>query len=186
MVINPIVGVYISIIIRIPIKGGMTIPNIATFDHGTYVWYCHCLVGSQRFYMMSHAIVYRRRLSDQAASCCLQGRLARARQQCHNAESSGWYGGRQRSSKSGQKASLEVRCHVIFLILQVDSITYFWIRWKHWQIGMFNQHLEEPSCTCTLNDYLIGGSKTMCLIFISTWRDDPIWQLEVPGRRPQF
>ena len=34
--INPIVGVYIPII-RIPIKGGMTIPNIATFDHGTYV-----------------------------------------------------------------------------------------------------------------------------------------------------
>ena len=36
MVIIPIVGVYIPII-RIPIKGGMTIPNIATFDHGTYV-----------------------------------------------------------------------------------------------------------------------------------------------------
>ena len=35
MVINPIVGVYIDTIIRIPIKGGMTIPNIATFDHGT-------------------------------------------------------------------------------------------------------------------------------------------------------
>ena len=36
MVINPIiVGVYIPII-RIPIKGGMTIPNIATFDPGTY------------------------------------------------------------------------------------------------------------------------------------------------------
>ncbi len=34
MVINPIVGVYIPII-RIPIKGGMTIPNVATFDHGT-------------------------------------------------------------------------------------------------------------------------------------------------------
>ena len=34
MVINPIVGVYIPII-RIPMKGGMTIPNIATFDHGT-------------------------------------------------------------------------------------------------------------------------------------------------------
>ena len=34
MVINPIVGVYIPII-RIPIKGGMTIPYIATFDHGT-------------------------------------------------------------------------------------------------------------------------------------------------------
>ncbi len=32
--INPLVGVYIPII-RIPIKGGMTIPNIATFDHGT-------------------------------------------------------------------------------------------------------------------------------------------------------
>ena len=32
---NPIIGVYIPII-RIPIKGGMTIPNIATFDHGTY------------------------------------------------------------------------------------------------------------------------------------------------------
>ena len=37
MVINPIVGVYIPII-RIPIKGGMTIPNIATFDHGTCVY----------------------------------------------------------------------------------------------------------------------------------------------------
>ena len=36
MVINPIVRVYITII-RIPIKGGMTIPNIATLDHGTYV-----------------------------------------------------------------------------------------------------------------------------------------------------
>ena len=35
MVINPIIGFYIPII-RIPIKGGMTIPNIATFDHGTY------------------------------------------------------------------------------------------------------------------------------------------------------
>ena len=35
MVINPIVGVYIPII-RIPNKGGMTIPNIATFDHGTH------------------------------------------------------------------------------------------------------------------------------------------------------
>ena len=35
MVINPIVGVYIPII-RIPIKGGMTIPNIGSLDHGTY------------------------------------------------------------------------------------------------------------------------------------------------------
>ena len=35
MVINPIIGFYIPII-RIPIKGGMTISNIATFDHGTY------------------------------------------------------------------------------------------------------------------------------------------------------
>ena len=35
MVIDPIVGVYIPII-RIPIKGGMTIPNIANFDHGTF------------------------------------------------------------------------------------------------------------------------------------------------------
>ena len=33
--INPIVGVYIPII-RIPLKGGMTIPNIATFDHVTH------------------------------------------------------------------------------------------------------------------------------------------------------
>ncbi len=32
--LNPIVGVYIPII-RIPIESGMTIPNIATFDHGT-------------------------------------------------------------------------------------------------------------------------------------------------------
>ena len=36
MVINPIVGVYIPVI-RIPIKGGMAIPNMATFDHGTSV-----------------------------------------------------------------------------------------------------------------------------------------------------
>ena len=35
MVINPIVGVYIPII-RIPIKGGMTIPNITSLDPGTY------------------------------------------------------------------------------------------------------------------------------------------------------
>ena len=34
--INPIVGVYIPII-RIPIKGGMTIPNTMSFDPGTYV-----------------------------------------------------------------------------------------------------------------------------------------------------
>ena len=37
MVITPIVGVYIPIIrIPIPIKGGMNIPNIATFHHGTH------------------------------------------------------------------------------------------------------------------------------------------------------
>ena len=36
--LNPIVGVYIPII-RIPIKGGMTIRNIASFDHGTYVFF---------------------------------------------------------------------------------------------------------------------------------------------------
>ena len=36
MVINPIVGVYIPII-RIPIKGGMTLLNIEIFDHGTFV-----------------------------------------------------------------------------------------------------------------------------------------------------
>ena len=35
-VINLIVGVYIPII-RVPIKGGMTIPN--TFDHGTCVFF---------------------------------------------------------------------------------------------------------------------------------------------------
>ncbi len=38
MVINPLVGVYMPII-RIPIKAGMTIPNIASFDHGTYMNY---------------------------------------------------------------------------------------------------------------------------------------------------
>ena len=46
MVINPIVGIYIPII-RIPIKGGMTIPNIATFDHGTYniyIYYIYTLI----------------------------------------------------------------------------------------------------------------------------------------------
>ena len=37
MVINPIVGVYIPIIM-IPIKGGMTIPNIATLDPGSFGW----------------------------------------------------------------------------------------------------------------------------------------------------
>ncbi len=40
MVINPIVGVYIPII-RIPIKGGMTIPNIATLDPSTYLILLH-------------------------------------------------------------------------------------------------------------------------------------------------
>ena len=40
MVINPIIGFYIPII-RISIKGGMTIPNIATFDHGTHDHYDH-------------------------------------------------------------------------------------------------------------------------------------------------
>ena len=44
MVINPIVGVYIPII-RIPIKGGMTISNIATVDDGTYLSFGR-LVGS--------------------------------------------------------------------------------------------------------------------------------------------
>ena len=34
MVIKPIVGVYIPII-RLPIKGGMTIPNIGSLDPGT-------------------------------------------------------------------------------------------------------------------------------------------------------
>ena len=42
--LNPIVGVYIPII-RIPIKGVMTIPNIATFDHGTYNDPCSNYVG---------------------------------------------------------------------------------------------------------------------------------------------
>ena len=44
MVINPIVGVYIPII-RIPIKGRMTIPNIATFDHGTHLQFCLVVIG---------------------------------------------------------------------------------------------------------------------------------------------
>ena len=35
MVINPIVGVY-KPIIRIPIKGGMTIPNTMSLDTGTH------------------------------------------------------------------------------------------------------------------------------------------------------
>ena len=34
MVINPIVGVYIPII-RIPIKGGMAIPNTTSLDPGS-------------------------------------------------------------------------------------------------------------------------------------------------------
>ncbi len=36
MVINPRVGVYIPII-RISIKGEMTIPNIGSLDPGTYI-----------------------------------------------------------------------------------------------------------------------------------------------------
>ncbi len=49
MVMNPIVGVYIPII-RIPIKGGMTIPNIAAFDHGTYSYIslCHGIISHVR------------------------------------------------------------------------------------------------------------------------------------------
>ena len=34
MVINPMVGVYI-LIVRVPTKGGMTIPNIGSLDPGT-------------------------------------------------------------------------------------------------------------------------------------------------------
>ena len=37
MVINPIVGVYIPII-RIPIKGGMTIPNTTSLDPPWLKW----------------------------------------------------------------------------------------------------------------------------------------------------
>ena len=43
MVINPIVGVYIPII-TIPIKGEMTIPNIASLDPGTYIYLCVLLI----------------------------------------------------------------------------------------------------------------------------------------------
>ena len=46
MVINPIVGVYIPTR-RIPIKGGMTIPNIATFDRGTYEYCFFCCWGTR-------------------------------------------------------------------------------------------------------------------------------------------
>ena len=49
--INPIVGVYIPTI-RIPIKGGMTIPNIATFDHGTFVIESFALRAEVISYMM--------------------------------------------------------------------------------------------------------------------------------------
>ena len=35
--LNPIVGVYIPIK-RIPIKGGMTIPNTTSLDPGTYIY----------------------------------------------------------------------------------------------------------------------------------------------------
>ena len=53
MVINPTVGVYIISSIRIPIKGGMTIPNIGSLDPGT------CEKGlvsppSQRFLKWGH------------------------------------------------------------------------------------------------------------------------------------
>ena len=45
MVINLIVGFYIPII-RIPIKGGMTIPNARSLDPGTYTlnnqFFFHC------------------------------------------------------------------------------------------------------------------------------------------------
>ena len=45
MVINPIVGVYIPII---KIRGGMTIPNIATFDHRTYVTSGYFFLGGMK------------------------------------------------------------------------------------------------------------------------------------------
>ena len=51
MVINPIIGFYIPII-RIPINGGMTIPNIATFDHGTF----GCLGKPMRVFVVSYQI----------------------------------------------------------------------------------------------------------------------------------
>ena len=71
MVINPIVGVYISII-RIPIKGGMTIPNIATFDHGTYIYiYIGELMfgdsgGTLSICIYIHEYIYQKRLGSRA------------------------------------------------------------------------------------------------------------------------
>ena len=71
--INLTVGVYIPII-RIPIKGGMTIPNIATFDHGTYtpetnVASEHLMVGRWRLsfgdiaYFQGRAVSFRECIS---------------------------------------------------------------------------------------------------------------------------
>ena len=51
MVINPIVGVYIPII-RIPIKGWMTIPNTRSLDPGSYYPPVDLLVLSGDFHLI--------------------------------------------------------------------------------------------------------------------------------------
>ena len=71
MVINPIVGVYIPII-RIPIKGGMTIPNIATFDHATY-GYCN-LVKLDTSKMVTLALLTLDDLPPAVAEGCVEWR----------------------------------------------------------------------------------------------------------------
>ena len=60
MVINPIVGVYIPII-RIPIKGWMTIPNTRSLDPGTYLILfgpIRCQCGQSK---SLHALLWRKR-----------------------------------------------------------------------------------------------------------------------------
>ena len=53
MVINPIVGVYIPII---KIKGGMTISNIATFEHRTYVTSGYFFLGGDENYPVDYSL----------------------------------------------------------------------------------------------------------------------------------
>ena len=54
-------------IIRIPIKGGMTIPNIATFDHGTYAYPIRILECIYRVHRSFHVVYIYLRI----CACCI-------------------------------------------------------------------------------------------------------------------
>ena len=152
MVINPIVGVYIPII-RIPIKGGMTIPNIATFDHGTYQVVIAGFLNHQQYRLIT---ALRNVLAELARRgvCFFDASLSK------------------RSRKMTDIVQEEVKCYLEILLnkthtihIYIDTIIYIYIFihihieytprklwWEHedyifpsWELSSSNQKLPMAS-----------------------------------------